>query len=231
MVESFPRTLSLLRQERKTSQKEAAMTLGVSQALLSHYENGLREPGLEFVANAARFYGVTTDYLLGLSMERKGSVVSADELPDAAADKDNRLQGSAMALLQKKLVVNSISLIFDLLGKLGSKKFIEEAANYLSFAVYKLFRYVYLCGGRNPDAFFSIPAEAFSDLVDSEMKYGEMRLNCIAHGKMLPSLDEDKLRTLAPELTHDTLKRDYPNYSQSLLALLHNVGQKMEKRL
>ena len=45
MVNDFPRTLSLLRKEKKISQRKAAGDLGVSQALLSHYENGMREPG------------------------------------------------------------------------------------------------------------------------------------------------------------------------------------------
>lgn len=34
----FSRTLSLLRQERGVSQRTAAGDLGISQALLSHYE-------------------------------------------------------------------------------------------------------------------------------------------------------------------------------------------------
>ena len=38
----FSRTLSLLRQERGVSQRTAAADLGISQALLSHYENGIR---------------------------------------------------------------------------------------------------------------------------------------------------------------------------------------------
>ena len=40
MAEAFPRTLSLLRKERGISQRSAAEALHVSQALLSHYENG-----------------------------------------------------------------------------------------------------------------------------------------------------------------------------------------------
>ena len=48
----FSRTLSLLRQERGVSQRTAAGDLGISQALLSHYENGIREPGLAFVVKA-----------------------------------------------------------------------------------------------------------------------------------------------------------------------------------
>ena len=45
MASDFSRTLALLRREKKISQRTAAADLGVSQALLSHYENGLREPG------------------------------------------------------------------------------------------------------------------------------------------------------------------------------------------
>ncbi len=62
----FARSLAKLRKEKKVSQRTAAAALGVSQALLSHYENGLREPGLEFLAKAGRYYGCSVDRLLGL---------------------------------------------------------------------------------------------------------------------------------------------------------------------
>ncbi|MFR6394290.1 MAG: helix-turn-helix domain-containing protein [Oscillospiraceae bacterium] len=52
MATDFSRTLSLLRRERGISQRKAATQLGISQALLSHYENGIREPGLAFVVRA-----------------------------------------------------------------------------------------------------------------------------------------------------------------------------------
>ena len=48
MSSEFSRTLSLLRQEKGVSQRAAAGELGISQALLSQYENGIREPGLRF---------------------------------------------------------------------------------------------------------------------------------------------------------------------------------------
>ena len=67
MPRSFPETLSLLRRERSISQCQAAQALGISQALLSHYENGAREPGLDFVRRACDYYGVSADYLLGRS--------------------------------------------------------------------------------------------------------------------------------------------------------------------
>lgn len=68
MVEStFANRMAELRRQKKISQKEASGALGISQALLSHYENGIRECGLDFVVRAADYYGVSTDYLLGHS--------------------------------------------------------------------------------------------------------------------------------------------------------------------
>lgn len=70
MHPSFSHALSRLRREKGVSQRQAAQELGVSQALLSHYENGIREPGLAFVARACDYYQVSADYLLGRTGER-----------------------------------------------------------------------------------------------------------------------------------------------------------------
>ena len=67
MARTFSETMSALRRERGYSQRKAAADLNISQALLSHYENGAREPGLDFVRRACAYYGVSADYLLGLS--------------------------------------------------------------------------------------------------------------------------------------------------------------------
>ena len=55
----FAQTLSQLRHEKGVSQRQAAQALEVSQALLSHYENGIREPGLAFVVRACDYYQVS----------------------------------------------------------------------------------------------------------------------------------------------------------------------------
>ena len=60
----FNRIIKLLRKERGITQKQAAEDLGVSQALLSHYEKGIRECGLDFVVRVADYYNVSCDYLL-----------------------------------------------------------------------------------------------------------------------------------------------------------------------
>lgn len=64
MARTFPETLSALRHARGISQRQAASELNISQALLSHYENGAREPGLGFVCRACDYYGVSADYIL-----------------------------------------------------------------------------------------------------------------------------------------------------------------------
>lgn len=83
MSADFAVRLSELRREKNLSQKEAASCLGVSQALLSHYEKGIRECGLDFLKRACDYYDVTSDYLLGLSESRQGlnDIYIKNELP------------------------------------------------------------------------------------------------------------------------------------------------------
>ena len=69
---TFSVVLGELRKEKGISQKAAADGLGISQALLSHYERGIRECSLDFLTRAADYYGVTCDYLLGRSRSRTG---------------------------------------------------------------------------------------------------------------------------------------------------------------
>lgn len=83
MNDNFSLRLTDLRREKKVSQKEAATQLGVSQALLSHYEKGIRECGLDFLKKACDYYDVTSDYLLGITDSRHGfnDIYNRHELP------------------------------------------------------------------------------------------------------------------------------------------------------
>lgn len=75
-MQSFGNVLAQLRQDAGLSQRKLAGELHISQALLSHYENGTREPGLAFVCNACDYFGVSADYLLGRVEDETGSVSS-----------------------------------------------------------------------------------------------------------------------------------------------------------
>ena len=223
--EQFSRTLSLLRQEKGLSQRFVAKELGISQALLSHYENGIREPGLAFVVRACEFYGVSADFLLGRTMSRDGTtIVDADTLYDASGERDNVLQGSVLATLSKKLLVNSLSVLFDLLGRTGNKKAITAAGDYLGAAVYTLFRYLYMANPENSKDFFSVPDRQFRgglsrvDMICSEVDYLDA---------LMSSTKEHPI----PEINNDVLSRDYPGTYQSVLQIIYNTGARMRRQM
>lgn len=224
MNPDFSRSLSLLRQERGVSQRTVARELGISQALLSHYENGVREPGLAFVIRACDYYHVSADFLLGRTLDREGGTLDPDALYDLSAEKGNVLQGSVLATLTKKLLVNSIGVLFDLLGKLGSKEAIKAASDYLGAGVYKLFRRLYTAGG-NKEEFFSVSADRFAgglptaDQLCAEVEYHEALASCVREKEDFPPMD------------HATLSQNYPGMYQSLLQIVHTTGDRMNKRL
>ncbi|NCE63807.1 XRE family transcriptional regulator [Pseudoflavonifractor sp. 524-17] len=222
MHSDFSRCLSLLRQEKGISQRAAAKELGISQALLSHYENGAREPGLAFVTRACDFYNVSADFLLGRTLTKDGStIVSPEELYDYSTEKDNVLHGSIVATLNKKLLVNSVSVLFDLLGKTGCKGAIKGAADVLSTAVYTLFRQLYRADGSQNEDFFAASAVSFSSGV------AQSELIC-AQSAYAESLEEHrKKKGSFPLMNHDALMENYPGTYQSLLQIIHNTGSRI----
>lgn len=69
--------------------------LGISPGLLSHYENGIREPGLAFVVKACDYYHVSADFILGRTLSREGNMLTEQEILNAA-EPGNILQGSVL---------------------------------------------------------------------------------------------------------------------------------------
>lgn len=89
----FSTKIAALRREKGIPQKQAAEDLGISQALLSHYEKGIRECNLEFVKKIAEYYSVTSDYLLGLSDTKQGfnEIFETSDLPS-----DNKINAKTI---------------------------------------------------------------------------------------------------------------------------------------
>jgi len=221
MNADFARTLALLRQERGISQRQAATALGISQALLSHYENGIREPGLNFVIKACDFYSVSADFLLVRTLSRDGTtILDAESLYDVSSEKDSVLQGSVMATLGKKLVINSVSILFELLGRLGDKRAIKGAVNYLSTGIYTLFRHLYQASGNQNEGVFSVARCHFmtglprADLMLNETDYVE-------------ALHDRQKAGAFPSMSHDDMAAEFPGTYQSLLQIIHACGSRM----
>ncbi len=212
-LSDFPRVLTHLRKEAGLSQKKASEALGISQALLSHYEKGIRECGLLFLVRAADFYGVSVDYLLGRSLEKNGSAILLEEVPDEdAAGQGNRGAGSLLPVLNKKLICNSVAVVEDLLGATGDKELINKASLYLQISVYQTFRRLYDANPENPQTFFGAESDVASLMADSTMKKLEVELcNRLKKAKKLPAMDENAIR------------EKYPMFATSIFNLLQNA--------
>lgn len=126
MEETFPAILCRLRKERRLNQRTAAAALHISQALLSHYENGLREPGLAFVAEACAYYGVSADYLLGRTRIRTS-------MPDV-----EKWDPALLALGETG--AGALASLIRALGETGSRESCRLAEEWFSVGLYALLR-------------------------------------------------------------------------------------------
>lgn len=167
MNSDFPRIMTFLRKERGLSQKQVATDLGISQALLSHYEKGIRECGLDFLVKAAEYFDVSCDYLLGRTVQRKSSSVNAEDIPES--DEISHLHGNMINQINKKVLTNTLTVIFDLLAQIGSKKLTNAVSNYLMGAQYRIFRTIYSAEKQNSQTMFSIDKNRYKNLSSAAM--------------------------------------------------------------
>ena len=223
MNADFSRTLALLRQEKGISQRKAAKELGISQALLSHYENGIREPGLAFVKKACNYYHVSADYLLGRTLDRDGGMIDAESLYDSS-DEKGTLRGSIAATLQKKMLVNTAGVLFELLGKTNDRTLITSAGSYLGGAFYQLYRALHRASG-GKEGYFGLDATAYqSGAVDAQM-----RADYIAYVSSLAQLSEKDGAFASME--DEALASLYPGLMQSVTQVLHSTEEKTNSLL
>lgn len=68
-----------LRKEKGLTQQQVADRVWVSKAVVSSYEIGTRTPSYEVLIKLAKLFGVSTDFLLGVSPKR---VINADNLTE-----------------------------------------------------------------------------------------------------------------------------------------------------
>ncbi len=225
MNADFGRNITLLRKERCLSQKQAAADLEISQALLSHYEKGIRECSLDFVVRAANYYGVSADFLLGRSVERNGAILDLEDFPDL--DDSEEIESKSTSLLptlNKKIIINAVHLIYSVLMKMSNRKVSTYVSNYLMLAVYKMFRALYSSNMSNPQEIFSVEQELYSGYASGEMQ--------ISEAKLLAELSASKHKkggsvTGQVDMSAETIATEYSNYAGSL----YNMIQLSEKKL
>jgi len=93
----FPSRLSSLRSQAGLTQAQLALYLHLNRSTISNYEKGARMPEAETLCRLVHLFGVSADYLLGLS-DRKGIF---EENASAMREQINRLFLNDQACLQQ----------------------------------------------------------------------------------------------------------------------------------
>ena len=102
-----------LRKEMGCSQNQLADVLGVTQDSISLWENDKRIPDAPYIITMAKFFDVTTDYLLGLSGDYKRVAVGTDYEQEFVKEEEIQLIYEYRKLSddKKKLVDELISVL------------------------------------------------------------------------------------------------------------------------
>ena len=115
----FAEIITSTRKRRGISQKQAALELGISQSLLSHYENGARECSLDFLVRLSDYYGVSCDYLLGHSTAKTSRSASAQ---------------------RQRSFTRTLEALMLLVERTDDEKLLRELSAYLKSSIYRCFK-------------------------------------------------------------------------------------------
>lgn len=224
MLSCFHENLAELRRQKKINQRDAAAALGVSQALLSHYEKGLREPGMEFLLRAADYYEVSADWLLGRTTDMNGTAVTAGpfgeerEQPDAFLRRTRRHKTEMLA---------SVGTLYDLLVRMDNHGVEVSADRYLSICLYRLLCLVHLCGGQQGGTLdmFGLPRRYIYDLARTGQE--EAALELLRQGRSVEQGRKIERFCVSPE----NLEQEFGPRGAALAERIKTTGKKLSKRL
>ena len=222
MTMEFNRILTLLRKERGITQKQAAQDLGISQAQLSHYEKGIRECGLAFVVQVADYYNVSCDYLLGRSAERSGQTIRVEDLPETSTTSGSKYRGSVLPTMYKKLIENSLDILYDKLQLCKDKQTVVSVSRYLMLAVYKMFRQLYEASPKNVSGMFRVGPARWQPAADAAMRLAEADLAVRLSGE---DGRHDSVDPATLGMNTESLTQDYPRHATSLFNLIKNTEE------
>ena len=133
-----------LREDKGLTIKALAEELGLNVATLSTYERGTREPSINTIIQLAKYFDVTSDYLLGVSDNKTQenavigkelglSDMSISKLTEINAKKEQYYIKALNMLIEHEKILHSISNYFH--SETSSKSFYlmeKDCLNYVS---------------------------------------------------------------------------------------------------
>ena len=163
------------------------------------------------------------DYLLGISPSRDGLTISVEELPESDPNnKDNKFKGSLLPVLNKKLISNSLGMIYSMLQNCENKALCDEVSNYLMLSVYSCFRTIYGLNPDNDENLFTIPCGLAENSAFAEMLLSQARIKD----------GGGEFKILNPEcfsVTTEKAGTEYPMFWASLSNLIKECEKKLNK--
>ncbi|MCL2838150.1 MAG: helix-turn-helix domain-containing protein [Oscillospiraceae bacterium] len=129
----FKERLQLLRALNKVSQEDFAKALNISRGAVSGYETGIRTPDIDVLQNTAEFFGVSADYLLGISDVKNTdtdlqAICKALNLSERAVENLRNTKGKTTDLLlnsdEWNVFIDSISEVLKSKKDVEYKKFL-----------------------------------------------------------------------------------------------------------
>ena len=215
MRAQFAANLAFQRQKAGLSQRQAAQDLQVSQALLSHYEKGIREPGLDFVVRAADYYGVSADELLGTRM--------GTHMPVPPPGITTLPPNTFAAEIQRELR-DTMDVLFDLYNHNFDEDVFCYGGIYLAEVLYELIRHFCRFTEGYEGGGFVLDEESFlSGAVVSDMSW--------VRAMYIKSLRQYQEREgILPAMPREFLATHYGAAFQSFQRVLKLVGDRVTRQ-
>lgn len=202
MKNQLGKTISALRRENGWSQKETALKLGVSQALLSHYEKGIRECGLDFLTKAAAVFNCSTDYLLGLTDSPYPTKNDTDSI---SAD----LKQYPKFEKSRNDAINTFSLLYSITARLGNPEICKDFNKIVLSDTYLLVRAL-------ENRYFD--SENFNKDMISAIADAK-QVNATAFSGLIKAFNREKTNL---NLSKKLIAEEYPTCSKSLSSIINS---------
>lgn len=116
--------IKLLREAKGLTQQQIAQdpAFGIKRGTLSAYERNAREPNIETIRRIAEYFGVTSDYLIGISEHQTAEYDAVGKVIPLSDDAIDALRGYDAAVL---------STISSVLSASAATEFFEDLRAYV----------------------------------------------------------------------------------------------------
>lgn len=122
MNKNFSERLKNLRKETGKTQGEISQILGIQRSSYGEYERGINRPTAETLFKIADLYGVTVDYLAGMTQRREPEPVISKDVYNhlelfigwLRANDEHHYKGAPLSLSDCEVLVVAMNNLHDL---------------------------------------------------------------------------------------------------------------------